>query len=567
MENGRQSMTDLLKEWLENKDRGSGGRRRLGMLVGAGVGLLRVKNELLSTTRSLILSSLTRIRTNSYSHTLANTPLRGTLHPENPFLLLESILSIPPPIAKNTIITDKMEILNHLVYPVANANSHLNEPLSQSSASSTPSTSSASPPPAPGTISLPSSPRFNLSHLSSSLPESSPLADQHRPRMASDTSSDSPGPSATDSLAEHVRNRYGSGSRCAFEEDNGAEGSGRNTPPSRQGILLRNHHCASSSSQSHIQGASFRALRFESSSSTSSLSAKARYGVIRAFGVEGSLSPPRVMQKSNSASSLIVEGESGQEANESLLVPDFPPATIVDFEDATYVAPNRAEDGRTSERLLLYIIFILFISKYVPGRCNTVQEFPFSINQPPPTEIRDGKLLTVPYSCRGERAKTASEAILWNATTATSSVGSGSMMTLATSNDGKEYPCGAPADQHSSFGLRRSHIPTNIDICSISSHAPAEALVQRAQQSNLDMEDIPDDNPLIPGRLPLSAKLVAYGESLALERRLKRMEEGMNLSRGEQDAGYLPVIAVFMREPSKKTASPRVRDTRVLEGP
>jgi hypothetical protein len=42
------------------------------------------------------------------------------------------------------------------------------------------------------------------------------------------------------------------------------------------------------------------------------------------------------------------------------------------------------------------------------------------------------------------------------------------------------------------------------------------------------MEDIPDDNSLVSGRLPLSAKLAAYGESLALERRLERVEEGIN---------------------------------------
>jgi hypothetical protein len=64
----------------------------------------------------------------------------------------------------------------------------------------------------------------------------------------------------------------------------------------------------------------------------------------------------------------------------------------------------RAEDGRTSKRLFLYVIFILFISKYMPRLCNTVQEFPFSINRPPPTEIRDEQLLTVPYSSLPWRA-------------------------------------------------------------------------------------------------------------------------------------------------------------------
>jgi len=92
------------------------------------------------------------------------------------------------------------------------------------------------------------------------------------------------------------------------------------------------------------------------------------------------------MQKNNSASSLIVECESGRERNERLLVPDPPSATIVDFEDTAADADEeeyrevicrpkgaRADDGRTPKRLFVYVIFILFISKYVPGLCDTVQ--------------------------------------------------------------------------------------------------------------------------------------------------------------------------------------------------
>jgi len=60
-----------------------------------------------------------------------------------------------------------------------------------------------------------------------------------------------------------------------------------------------------SSDQSQIQGASFRALRFQSSSSTTSLYSKARSGIIRVLGgLERSLSPPRTVQKSSSTNSL-----------------------------------------------------------------------------------------------------------------------------------------------------------------------------------------------------------------------------------------------------------------------
>ena len=69
----------------------------------------------------------------------------------------------------------------------------------------------------------------------------------------------------------------------------------------------------------------------------------------------------------------------------------------------------------------------------------------------------------------------------------------------------------------------RSHVPTDIDIRSTSSHAQAEALVQGAQQSILDMQGVPDDR-LSVGQSPLSAKPATYGESLAQERWLNLVE-------------------------------------------
>jgi hypothetical protein len=408
-----------------------------------------------------------------------------------------------------------------------NAGGH-STPDSPYNAPSTPPTPSASPSPAPGTIPLPGSPRFNLAHLSPlSPPESSPLANRHRPRMASDTSLGSTSPSATDlhdSLAEHVRNRSGSGSRHAFDEDNGGEGSGRHTSPSRPGILLCSHHRASSSSQSQIQGASFRALRFEASSSTSSLSAKARNGVIRVLGLERSLSPPRVMQKSSSASSLIAECKAGQEGNDRPLDPDPTPEMIVDFEDPGVDADeeeygeviDRPEGASKSHLTELKTegrprgsSFASSSSSLSPNMSpdsaivSAAEEFPFSIDYPPPTDVLDEQLLTVPYSSspqgesdnrlRGNSVSSmstdgsANPQLSWSTTTATSSVGSGSMTTPASSNntlpgpgissprsipreisgvtqDDKDPSYDASPDQHSSVGFRRSHIPMDIDI-------------------------------------------------------------------------------------------------------
>lgn len=76
-------------------------------------------------------------------------------------------------------------------------------------------------------------------------------------------------------------------------------------------------------------------------------------------------------------------------------------------------------------------------------------------------------------------------------------------------------------------GERRVRAPLDINISSISSHAQAEALVQRAQQDILEMAHVMEVSPLVDGtagRTPLSAKLAAYGESLALERRLREQE-------------------------------------------
>ena len=118
-------------------------------------------------------------------------------------------------------------------------------------------------------------------------------------------------------------------------------------------------------------------------------------------------------------------------------------------------------------------------------------------------------------------------------------------------------------DRNVSIGERRSHTPLDINIRSISSHAQAEALVERAQRSILEMKDYEmplhyhldddDQTPLSAGLItagwtPLSAKLAAYGESLAIERKLKQEEEARRgsgcdeirdggISVGEEEAG------------------------------
>ncbi|KAF8971070.1 hypothetical protein BDZ97DRAFT_1335792 [Flammula alnicola] len=95
-----------------------------------------------------------------------------------------------------------------------------------------------------------------------------------------------------------------------------------------------------------------------------------------------------------------------------------------------------------------------------------------------------------------------------------------------------EESLSAPATLSSNvLGLneRRSRTPLDIDITSISSYAQAEALVQRARQEVLEVANAnPQDISPLPsgaGRTPLSARLAAYGESLALERKLREQKE------------------------------------------
>ena len=59
--------------------------------------------------------------------------------------------------------------------------------------------------------------------------------------------------------------------------------------------------------------------------------------------------------------------------------------------------------------------------------------------------------------------------------------------------------------------MRLSRAPTDIDIRSISSHAQAEVLVQRAQQSILDMEADADVEPLSNGLMPGSQETAKAG--------------------------------------------------------
>ena len=89
---------------------------------------------------------------------------------------------------------------------------------------------------------------------------------------------------------------------------------------------------------------------------------------------------------------------------------------------------------------------------------------------------------------------------------------------------------------------KRPRVPLDIDIRSISSHAQAEALVQQTQQRIFDLQNELDNSgsnalgvSIGDGRTPLSARLAAYGESLAIERRFKEEEERKRSPRATND--------------------------------
>lgn len=80
--------------------------------------------------------------------------------------------------------------------------------------------------------------------------------------------------------------------------------------------------------------------------------------------------------------------------------------------------------------------------------------------------------------------------------------------------------------------VKRSKTPGDIDIRSISTHAQAEALVALAQKRILEQSGDLNEQEIKTlglsvgdGHTPLSARLAAYGESLAIERKFKQVEE------------------------------------------
>ena len=184
-----------------------------------------------------------------------------------------------------------------------------------------------------------------------------------------------------------------------------------------------------------------------------------------------------------------------------------------------------------------------------PNMTTINADSPFSINQPPSIPTMDhedfsfrGLVSPGPVSAdtRNRGDSLSSDSSTSNPQLSFTS-GSGTNQLVATPGNASIFPQDSdktmpfvhdevlePAqDYKGGLNERRAQAPLDIDITSISSHAEAEALVERARREALDWVSTSDFSPLSSGtgRSPLSARLAAYGESLALERKLREQME------------------------------------------
>ncbi|KAF7981934.1 hypothetical protein HWV62_30709 [Athelia sp. TMB] len=449
---------------------------------------------------------------------------------------------------------------------------------------------SASPSPGPNSnlplpnTSGPASPRGALINLAPL--ESSPLASKgHSARIPSDSDS-------IFSQGANHRTRSGSGSGLPTEDDAMGNGSGGSARPS----ILRSHHRTSSGNGSSSVLLSSRAIRFDESggSSQTSLVGKARNTVSRALnGLERSLSPGRGgVKKSTSVGSFAEESGNAENAQDPEGEDEEYGEVIRSPETKTRLAPIKPEAHSNSHRgrgasfasstCSLSPIFSPDSETQGSGK-----GFPFSIERPPPL---DETLLTVPAYAKdknieGEENEETRQRGGSVSSTSTNNTDANPQLSWSSSTTGTGSSIatsgGSTLVGPSSPGIsgRRAHVPVDIDIRSISSHAQAEALVQAAQQSILEMDisgsgkgsglsGLPSplfDGDELTGRSPLSARLAAYGETLALERRLKRAEEEKIAKEKEGEAEDAPTLILFARD-KESQRSPRAIGGRKLAG-
>lgn len=157
-------------------------------------------------------------------------------------------------------------------------------------------------------------------------------------------------------------------------------------------------------------------------------------------------------------------------------------------------------------------------------------DFPFSIHNPPPNEEQDSATSNLKPNGPGDArlrghsiSSVSTDLSVDNPALSSSTTSASASVTVPTpALNNSPLPV-----SEGSLTTKRNNTPMDIDLSAISSHAQAEALVQRTQRSILEMDDGIPLSPaaLSSGRSPLSAKLAMYGESLELEKKLKKEEE------------------------------------------
>jgi hypothetical protein len=292
--------------------------------------------------------------------------------------------------------------------------------------------------------------------------------------------------------------------------------------------ILRGHSRSSSISQRPTS----RALRFDSSSSAPGLFARR------------TSSPKRMLTLNGSSSISSLRGiDSTAHPASGWETPESAPPTSTHFSDLQDGEGTKDEGGtrpygrmdrlgelksesRSADQGVNSSTSSLSRGAEVSGN----NDFPFSIRNPPLNEEQCSATSNLKPNgtgdarLRGHSISSVSTDLSVDNPALSSSTTSASASIIVPTPALNDSPL--PVSE-GSLSTKRHNTPIDIDISTISSHAQAEALVQRTQKSILEMDDeIPlSSAALSSGRSPLSAKLAMYGETLELERKLKKEEE------------------------------------------
>ncbi|KAL4080191.1 hypothetical protein V8B97DRAFT_709794 [Scleroderma yunnanense] len=421
--------------------------------------------------------------------------------------------------------------------------------------------------PTSGSIGLPVSPRNYSVSLSSSPRDISQVESQRR-RMENNSPPQGARaypPHPTDSQNPFTGTCSGnrSVSGTTTTSGPGEESASDNAPssssgaPTRPGILRMHNRSSSSGYGTSAQSVSSpRIIRFQSStSSISSLGGRSRNPSGRGGQSLRSMNLSSGGQREDEYDGI------PDTIEESPVVPPQPTppifVNIADEEDEPEEEYGMPLDNTTFPSDPLHLL----------DSPSAGPELPFSIKVPPPTDDPAELSPTLENRIRGDSISSAGTM----GTTGTCPPSSSSETAWSVGTPGTPHLSPGPViasalgevDTENGLPRRRKPLLLDVDISTISSHAQAEELVQRAQQSILNMEQYFTENTkkdTETGRTPLSVKLAEYGESLAIERRLKEANtlDEKNVTDGKGDRRSLLSATKPLTDNLSKSAGVRV---------